>query len=332
MGPPTTLAMTPRPLRSGWRGGALDWDRRRILTAFAATAFPLASPVAAASPPVRTRLVLLGTAGGPRQRRRRSGSAQAIVTGNQIHVVDCGYGVARQMVLAGLPLRQLRHIFITHHHSDHNVDLGALLQLAWISGLVTPVDCWGPSPTTRMIGDFLRYQDHDIALRIKDEGRVPLGPLVRGHDLGGGGTVFSDDHVRVTAAKVPHPPLDLALAYRFDSHDRSIVISGDTRESEALVRLASGADVLVHEVMLEDRVRQLVSNLPNRDDLARSIISHHTTAEQVGRVAAAARVKTLVLSHFVPAEDPDVPDEEWLAPVRRHFSGRVIVGRDLMEI
>ena len=94
----------------------------------------------------------------------------------------------------------------------------------------------------------------------------------------------------------------------------------------------AGADVLVHEVMLEDRVRQLVSNLPNRDDLARSIISHHTTAEQVGRVAAAARVKTLVLSHFVPAEDPDVPDEEWLAPVRRHFSGRVIVGRDLMEI
>jgi ribonuclease BN (tRNA processing enzyme) len=76
----------------------------------------------------------------------------------------------------------------------------------------------------------------------------------------------------------------------------------------------------------------LLKGLPNRDALARSVISHHTTAEQVGRVAAAAGVKTLVLSHFVPAEDPDVPDEEWLAPVRLHFSGSVIVGRDLMEI
>ena len=99
-----------------------------------------------------------------------------------------------------------------------------------------------------------------------------------------------------------------------------------------MVRLARGADVLVHEVMLPDRVRELLSGLPNREALERSVISHHTTAEQVGRVAAAAQVKTLVLSHFVPAEDPDVPDEEWIAPVRKHYSGPIIVGRDLMEI
>jgi ribonuclease BN (tRNA processing enzyme) len=126
--------------------------------------------------------------------------------------------------------------------------------------------------------------------------------------------------------------MDLALAYRVDTPDRSIVISGDTTESEELVKLAADADVLVHEIMLAERVKELVKNLPNGEQLARSIISHHTTAEGVGRVAAAARVKTLVLSHLVPAEDPDVPDEEWVAPVRRHFSGRVIVGRDLMEI
>ena len=310
----------------------MDWDRRRAIAALFAAAVPLGLQAAKPSPVPRTRLVLLGTAGGPRPRKRRSGSAQAIVAGGNIYVVDCGDGVARQMVLAGLPLPRLRHILITHHHSDHNIDLGALLQLAWISGLVTPVDCWGPPPTTRMMGDYLRYQDDDIALRIKDEGRVPLGPLVKAHDLHEDGLLFSDEHVRVSAARVPHPPLEIALAYRFDADDRSIVISGDTRESDALVKLAMGADVLVHEVMLEERVRQLVANLPNRDHLARSIISHHTTAEQVGRVADAARVKTLVLSHFVPAEDPDVPDEEWLAPVRRHYSGRVVVGRDLMEI
>lgn len=310
----------------------MDWDRRAALAGLGAAVVPFSPHLADASRDNRTRLILLGTAGGPRPRKRRSGSSQAIITGGRVSIIDCGDGVARQMVLAGIPLRQLRHVLVTHHHSDHNVDLGALLQLAWISGLITPVDCWGPSPIQRMVADYLRYQDHDIAVRVKDEGRVPLAPLIRAHDLEGGGPVFEEGGLRVTAAKVPHPPLDLALAYRFDAPDRSIVVSGDTRESEELVKLAKGADVLVHEVMLPDRVRELLSGLPNREALERSVISHHTTAEQVGRVAAAAQVKTLVLSHFVPAEDPDVPDEEWIAPVRKHYSGPIIVGRDLMEI
>lgn len=310
----------------------MDWDRRAALAGLGAAVVPFSPHLADASRDYRTRLILLGTAGGPRPRKRRSGSSQAIITGGRVSIIDCGDGVARQMVLAGIPLRQLRHVLVTHHHSDHNVDLGALLQLAWISGLITPVDCWGPSPIQRMVADYLRYQDHDIAVRVKDEGRVPLAPLIRAHDLEGGGPVFEEGSLRVTAAKVPHPPLDLALAYRFDAPDRSIVVSGDTRESEELVKLAKGADVLVHEVMLPDRVRELLSGLPNREALERSVISHHTTAEQVGRVAAAAQVKTLVLSHFVPAEDPDVPDEEWIAPVRKHYSGPIIVGRDLMEI
>ena len=309
----------------------MDCDRRTAVAAISASALACgvsAQPLAAA----RTRLVLLGTAGGPRPRKKRSGSAQAIIAGGQVYVIDCGYGVTRQMVLAGLPLNKIRHVLLTHHHSDHNIELGSLLQLAWMSGLVTPVDCWGPPPTGRMIEDYLRYQAEDIGLRQSDEGRPPLAPLIRAHDVTAGGLVLSDENVRITAAEVPHPPLPLALAYRFDAADRSIVISGDTRESEALIKLAKGTDVLVHEVMLADRVRQLIRNLPNADVLERSILSHHTTGEQVGRVASAAGVKLLVLSHFVPAEDPDVPDEEWLAPVRRHFSGRIIVGRDLMEI
>lgn len=308
----------------------MQCDRRSLLATLALGAVPLARATAQSRD--RTRLVLLGTAGGPRPRKNRSGSAQAIVAGGQIFVIDCGYGVARQMVLAGLPLNRLRHVFITHHHSDHDIDLGALLQLAWMSGLAKPVDCWGPSPTEQMLRDYLRYQAFDIDLRISDEHRPPFAPLIRAHDVSNEGIVFHNSFVKVTAAKVPHPPVPLALAYRFDTADRSIAISGDTRESEAIVKLASGADVLVHEVMLEQRVRELLRGLPDSERLARSVISRHTTAEQVGRVAAAAGVKTLVLSHFVPAEDPDVPDDEWLAPVRRHYSGRIIIGRDLMEI
>ena len=305
-------------------------DRRTIL-ALAATACAL-RPLNAAANAGPTRLVLLGTAGGPRPRKNRSASAQAIVSGGSIYVIDCGYGVARQMVLAGLPLDQLRDIFITHHHSDHDIDLGPLLQLAWLSGLTKAVDCWGPPPMRQMIDDYFRYEAYDIRVRQIDEHRSAFRPLVHSHELKGGGSVMQDGRMRVTAAQVVHPPIDLALAYRFDAPDRSIVISGDTRPTESLIRLATGADVLVHEAMMPDRVSQLVGKLPNRQELARSVLSHHTSADQAGQVAAAAGVKMLVLSHLVPAEDPDVPDEEWLAAARRHYSGPIVVGRDLMEI
>ena len=311
---------------------AISLSRRAAIAGLISAFAPLHPLAAAPVTRAATRLILLGTAGGPRPRRVRSGSAQAIVIGKKAYVIDCGYGVARQLVLAGIPLRQLRHIFITHHHSDHNLDLGPLVQLAWMSGLTTPVDCWGPAPIREMIRDYLRYQQRDIEVRVADEGRTPLAPLIQAHEIRGGGLVVDDGDVRVTSAVVPHPPLDLAFAYRFDARDRSIVISGDTKESDELVKLARGADVLVHEVMLPDKVADMLKTLPNHVELTRSVVSHHTSAEEVGRVAAAAGVNTLVLSHFVPAEDPDVPEAEWLAPVRRHYSGRVVVGRDLMEI
>jgi len=305
-------------------------DRRTLLAALASGLG--ASRLGAAPDADHTRLILLGTAGGPRPLKDRSAPAQAIVSGGSIYVIDCGYGVARQMVLAGLALNRLRHVFITHHHSDHDIDLGPLLQLAWLSGLVTPVDCWGPPPMQQMIADYLRYEAYDIRMRESDEHRPPLRPLIRTHELSGGGPVMDDGRMRVSAAKVVHPPIDLALAYRFDAPDRSIVISGDTRPTDTLIRLAKGADVLVHEAMMPDRVVQLVGSLPNGQELARSVLSHHTSAEQAGEVAAAAGVKMLVLSHLVPAEDPAVPDAEWIAAARRHYSGPIVVGRDLMQI
>ena len=310
----------------------MSFDRRTALAGLAATVVPFNRLWGASGAKSLTRLILLGTAGGPRPWKRRSAPAQAIVVGGNIYVIDCGYGVARQMVLAGLPLKQLRNIFITHHHSDHDIDLGALVDIAWTSGLTTPVDCWGPPPIEQMIVDYLRYQSADIATRIANEGKPPLRPLIRTHEFTRGGRVMSDEHVRVTSAMVLHPPIKLAFAYRFDTPDRSIVISGDTRPVESLIHLARNADVLVHEAMLPNRVSESVRALPNRDALARSIISHHTSAEQAGQVAAAAGVKMLVLSHLIPAEDPDVPDAEWLAAARRHYAGPIIIGRDFMEI
>jgi len=281
----------------------------------------------------RTRLVLLGTAGGPRPRMTRSAPAQAIVVGDTVYVVDCGDGVARQLVLANLPLRAVRHIFITHHHSDHNADYGNLILLGWAAGLHTRLDSWGPPPLARMTKLFFEMNATDIRARMLDERRIALQPLVHAHEVHGGGLVMQDENVRVTAAVVHHPPLAAAFAYRFDTADRSIVISGDTTPSNNLVALARGADVLVHEALFDAAaIDRLVASVPNAPDLRRSILSHHTTAEDAGRVATEANVRTLVLSHLVPAEDPAVTDAMWSDAARKHFSGRVIVGKDLMEL
>jgi ribonuclease BN (tRNA processing enzyme) len=255
-----------------------------------------------------------------------------VLVNDSAHVVDCGDGVARQLVLAGVPLPSIRHIFLTHHHSDHNADYGNLIWLAWTAGLRTRVDAWGPAPLERMTKLFFEMNAYDIETRIADEGRIPLLPLVHAHELTGAGMVMQDEHVKVTAALVRHPPVSPAFGYRFDATDRSIVISGDTAPSDELIALARGADVLVHDAMYAPAVDRLVAKVANATSLKKSILSHHTTAEDAGRVAHAAGVKTLVLSHLVPPEDSAVTDQMWIDAARTHFRGTVIVGKDLMEI
>jgi ribonuclease BN (tRNA processing enzyme) len=300
--------------------------RRGLIGAGAAM---LAAPAFGAG---KSRLILLGTAGGPTPKPNRAAPAQVIVVDGAAYVIDCGNGVARQLVLAGVPLRSLRAIFITHMHSDHVADLGNLQWLAWADNLTTPVDSYGPPPLTGMIEQFLGMNRVDIETRIADEGRPPLAPLMRGHDLTAAGPVMHDDRVRVTAALVNHPPMVPSFAYRFDCPDRSIVISGDTSASPALVALAKGADVLVHEIMLESAIDSLIRNAPDARTLKQHLLASHSTGEQVGRAATEAGVKTLVLSHFVPGGAPFIPDDAWLAAVRPWFKGEILVGRDLLEV
>jgi ribonuclease BN (tRNA processing enzyme) len=179
---------------------------------------------------------------------------------------------------------------------------------------------------------FLELNSYDIATRITDEGRVPLAPLIHVHELTGPGLLMQDENVEVTAALVRHPPVVPAFGYRFDGRDRSIVISGDTAPSDSLIELARGADVLVHDALYVPGIDRLVAGVPNASSLRQSILSHHTSAEDAGRVAQAAGVKTLVLSHLVPAEDPAVTDQMWIDAASAHFRGSVIVGKDLLEV
>ena len=302
-------------------------DRRALLGGFAA--LPFAAQAAGTTP---TKLILLGTAGGPSPKPNRAASAQAIVIGDRIYVIDCGNGVARQLVLAGQKLDQISNVFITHHHSDHNADYGNLLLLAWSNNLSRAVSTWGPPPLKAMTRQFLALNDYDIRTRIGDEGRPNLRKLIVPHEISAPGLVMTDDRVRVTAALVDHPPVTPSFAYRFDCPDRSIVISGDCRPTPALVALAKGADVLVHEVMHLPSLDALIATEPNAKRLREHLIASHTSTEQVGRLASEAGVKTLVLSHFVPGGYPFLSDEVWRDAVRPQFAGELIVGRDLMVI
>jgi len=277
-----------------------------------------------------TKLVLLGTGGGPTPKITRAAPAQAVVVDGVSYIVDCGNGVARQMARAKLAFNALRAVFVTHHHSDHNADFGNLFLLLWAGGLDRPVDAYGPPPVAAMTGQFLALNAYDIATRIADEGRPPLAPLIRPHDIETAGEVYRDERVRVTCVLVRHPPVVPAFAFRFDTRDRSIVFSGDTAPCDSLVALAQGADVLVHEVMHEPSLDAICARLSNATRLREHLLASHTTEDQVGAIARDAAVNTLVLTHFVPADS--VPADTWREAAARHFAGRIVVGEDLMEL
>jgi ribonuclease BN (tRNA processing enzyme) len=300
----------------------------------AAAAFaPLRAVRAQGPAKPKTRLVLLGTGGGPRiVAPGRSKSANLIVVNGVPYVVDCGEGVAHQLVRAGVVLNTLRYVFITHHHSDHNLDYGNLIYDAWAAGLRGPVDSYGPPPIRTMTEAYWQLNRFDIETRIGDEGRPDLRKLVTAHEFAEPGLVMQNADVKVTAARVRHPPIVHAYAYRFDTADRSIVISGDTTTSPELSALAKGADVLVSEVMHLAGLENLLKRVPNAATLREHLLASHIVTEDLGKLAAAAAVKTLVLTHFVPPDDNSITDDMWMEGMRKHYGGQIIVGRDLLEI
>lgn len=279
-----------------------------------------------------TQLVLLGTKGGPRVGGVRSNPANVLMIDGEPHVVDCGYGVASQLVKAGVPLPSISKVFITHMHSDHILEYGPMLYSAWAAGLNHQVDVWGPPTLESMTRAFMDSMKFDIEIRMPDEGKPDLRKLVATHEFAHGGVILQNGKVKVTAARNIHPPIHDSFALRFDTQDRSIVFSGDTTYSPAVAELAKGADVLVHEVIYVPAVDAMVKRVPNAATLKEHLLACHTTTEDVGRIAAAAGAKKLVLSHIVPGDDPGISDEMLIEGVRKHFKGEAVVGKDLMVI
>lgn len=274
-------------------------------------------------------LVILGSGGGPQPNPRRGAPAVAIVHGDGWYAVDAGNGVARQAVSAGLALRDLKGVFITHHHIDHNADFGNLPLLAWTAGLVTPLAVAGPPPCTDLVEEFLTLNRVDIEHR-QAIGRPEFAPLLRASDVEGGTVVHESAGLRVRAGTVVHPPL-AAVGYRFEAGGESIVVSGDTAACAEMEVLAEGADILVHEAYSPEHLHLLTTGT-NADvgRLRHHFAQAHTSAEDAGRVATRAGVDTLVLWHLIPTSG--VSDDEFAAQAARHFAGRIVVSTDLARI
>lgn len=272
------------------------------------------------------RAILLGT-GSPPPHPRRRGPATLLALGDESFLVDAGSGVGVQLVQAGLKAYDWPRIFITHHHSDHTIDLGHLLITRWIAGQNAPLEIWGPAGTRRQVDRLLDYLAWDIEVRRAHmHDRKP--PEVRVTEIEEG-KVMEAGGVRVSAFLVEHDPVKPAYGFRFEGGGRSVVVSGDTRPCENLVRWAHDVDCLIHECCEMAKTSWYPGcGWPTLEDKIRDLASYHTQPEQIGLVAKESRAKELVMTHLMPASDP----EELRAAARTHYAGPVAVGEDLMAV
>jgi ribonuclease BN (tRNA processing enzyme) len=285
-------------------------SRRALLAGLAAAPAltAAAAPVAAQTPAAKTaaeqaqaalkdakatKLVLLGTGGGPGglgPERTRKMTSHVMLSKGAAYVLDCGVGVIDQYACTAIPFTALRSIFITHHHPDHNIEYGPLLVVGWINGMHLDVRAFGPPPLKQMTEDFMRAYKTTVDFWAEDFKMKPL-VAVDVNEVSAAGPVTQDDNVKVTAIIVEHPPVKPALGYRFDFEDRSIAFSGDTAPFEAVAKMAKGADVLVHEAMyvpaLETYIRcEIAKGRPIKfEDLMAHMKADHTPVEDVGRIA-----------------------------------------------
>jgi len=278
------------------------------------------------------RLVLLGTQGGPFIRSyKQTPSASLVVYKSLPMVIDTGFGVTFKLIDAGINLSSIKYIFIAHHHSDHNLELGPLLYNAWLAGLKEPIHVYAPVGLNSLLSYYWQSNCFDIETRIKDEGRIDIRTLVVNHEYSEG-SVISNDDFEVSALRNIHPPVAESYALKFKLDNKIIVFSGDTAYCTALIPFSMNADNLVHEVMYVPGVEEMVKRRPNAVKLKESILPHHTSTEDVGRVASAAKVKTLVLNHFVPSDDKSLTKQVWMNAVKTTFSGNIVVGKDLLQL
>lgn len=295
------------------------------------------------------RWITLGTSGGPQVQPQRAQISNALVVGDAIYLFDVGNDVQRQMAHADLAERNLRGVFLSHHHLDHNADLGPVMMTHWLFGRDN-LSIYGPTGTKRLAQGIADANDATTlaSFPTAGPGKAPISVTIRPVDLPDSietpTEIYRDDHVVVSAISVDHyqvqPSIPLeemprAVAYRVDVQGRSFVYSGDTGPSAGLARLAKGADVLITEIVdlegIADRIARTMPAAPEliRKNVVEGMRVNHLTADEVGKLAATAGVGMVVLTHFVPVPEQMNRPGEMMAAIRRHYKGRVVMARDL---
>jgi ribonuclease BN (tRNA processing enzyme) len=292
-----------------------------------------------------TRIITLGTSAGPPPRPHRAQSSNLLSVNGMPYVIDAGDGVARRLAKAGINVREIGIVFITHHHDDHTAGLGTLLSVSWDQNRTKPIHVYGPPRTEELVKATVQYFNISAEIRIADGGRtVPIAEVFFGHDVGTG-MIYQDANIKVTAVENSHFAFHegpaagkhKSYAYRFETPDRVIVFTGDTGVSDAVTELAEGADLLVSETSsCQGRMQEMANDgrwqamsPAEQAGITRQMTQGHMTLEEIGKMAASANVKTVVLSHLTHKRDGDYTP--WAEEVKKHFFGHVLVAKDLME-
>ncbi|QUT05054.1 MBL fold metallo-hydrolase [Sphingobium phenoxybenzoativorans] len=333
---------------------------RRLIAATAASALiwgsaPLSAQPGSAEPTKAaadvapsTRLILLGTAGGPIPRVKRAQPASLLQVGDRLYLIDAGDGVSRQLALAGFQPKAIDRLFITHLHMDHMAGLAPLMAFRWVARPATRIEIYGPAGT-RSVADgaaqYLAVPETIFTAQLPPGQGLKEMMKVSEIERSGPVQIYQDDLVKVTAVENSHydtmdksrlPAGGKSFAYRFDTPGRSIVFTGDSGPSPAIEALAEGADILVSEVIdVPASIRFLKEQFKVPEDHLTAEVDHmtheHLTPEEIGKMAARARVKMVILTHAVMGFDNEKDMRAYTDGVRKYFSGAVIMGQDLAE-
>jgi ribonuclease BN (tRNA processing enzyme) len=290
-----------------------------------------------------TRVITLGTQGGPFPQAHRAQSSNLLLVNGTHYIIDAGDGVARRLAKGKFDVAAIGTIFLTHLHDDHTAGLGTLMSVAWDENRTSPINVYGPPRTNELVNAAIEFFTVSAEIRIDDGGKtVPLRQVFFGHDVGTG-VIFQDANIKVTAVENSHFDFHKergkhkSYSYRFETPDRVIVFTGDTGQSDALTELAKDADLLFTETnTFEDRKEMMIESgqwqrmtEAEREGLQRQGAFGHMTQKMLGEMAARANVKTVVLTHLTYS--PSGNYERRAEEVRKYFSGPVILAKDLME-
>ena len=274
------------------------------------------------------KITLLGT-GSPLPSATCAGPSTLVQAGGQNIVVDAGRGVIMRLVGAMCPPPFISAVILTHLHSDHICDLNDIITTRWISSpAATPLPIYGPKGTQKMVDGLLAMlsQDETYRLNHHDDLRAAGGMKVEVHEIEAGES-FSIGDVKVSAHATDHRPVAPTIGFRIE-HDGVVgALAGDTIPCDGLYEMCQDADIYVQTVLREDLVRTFAPLVPTGDRFL-DILDYHSTVQQAAQTATKCKVKTLLLTHFVPAIQPG-QEEEWRAMAAEHFSGEIVVGPDL---